>query len=100
MEQPTEVVIFTYPMVVGTDGVWVAGPTALRSGQFGWNCLVSRGVASGSILSFDIAWDDGMVGFYTDPSETNNPNPNATKILDSTKQLSLSTIKIQTNVAT
>eukprot|EP00542_Grammatophora_oceanica_P009312 CAMPEP_0194045284 /NCGR_PEP_ID=MMETSP0009_2-20130614/16644_1 /TAXON_ID=210454 /ORGANISM="Grammatophora oceanica, Strain CCMP 410" /LENGTH=1281 /DNA_ID=CAMNT_0038690103 /DNA_START=137 /DNA_END=3979 /DNA_ORIENTATION=+ len=59
--------------VRGTNGAFVAGPEALRPGPFGWNCLTMYSVKSGSTVSIQIVWDDGM-GFYADPNDTNNPN--------------------------
>jgi hypothetical protein len=51
--------------VDGTNGVLVAGPSELRPGPNGWNCLTVRGVASDQYVSIKVEWDDGM-GFQPD----------------------------------
>ena len=44
----------------GTNGQWVAGPSALRPGPFAWNCLTIDSVSSNLVIVIDISWDDGM----------------------------------------
>ena len=58
--------------VKGTNGAFVDGPAELEPGPFGWNCLASKNVASGSVLSVDIEWHPGM-GF-NNADERNHPD--------------------------
>jgi hypothetical protein len=53
----------------GTNGVLIAGPSGLRPGPFGWNCLTARGVQANRFVAVTISWDEGM-GFQanTNPS--------------------------------
>ena len=53
----------------GTGGQWLSGPSALRPGPFGWNCLTMIAVEPNRSITIDIKWGTGM-GFQ---SNTNPP---------------------------
>lgn len=44
----------------GTRGQMVKGPSGLRPGPNGWNCLTIRGVADGNYVTIQLKWDDGL----------------------------------------
>jgi len=44
----------------GTNGQWISGPSELRPGPNGWNCLTIRRVSSRKIITIQIEWDQGM----------------------------------------
>ena len=49
---------------IGTSGNFISGPSSLRPGQFGWNCLTIENVNTGKHVIIKIAWD----GLGTDSS--------------------------------
>jgi hypothetical protein len=56
----------------GTNGVLIAGPSGLRPGPFGWNCLTARGVQANRFVAVTISWDEGM-GFQANTSPSTLP---------------------------
>jgi len=44
----------------GTNGQWVAGPSELRPGPNGWNCLTIKEISLEKSITIQIEWDQGM----------------------------------------
>jgi hypothetical protein len=55
---------------VGTDRIFIPGPSSLRPTPFSWNCLTSIGIAPNKVIGITIRWDDGM-GFASNTSPLN-----------------------------
>ena len=66
----------------GTNGVYVAGPSAQRPGPFGWNCLTAQGVSASRVVAISIIWDDGM-GFQANTNPPKLPSQQTDCDLDS-----------------
>ena len=59
--------------ISGTSGLWLSGPSALRPGPFGWNCLTMNGVAPNRFITIDVKWGSGM-GFQSNTNPPTLPN--------------------------
>jgi Hint module len=55
----------TFDPLVGTNGLFISGPSSLRPTPFSWNCLTSSGIAPNKVIGITIQWGDGM-GFAPD----------------------------------
>ena len=60
----------------GTLGFFASGPSNLRPGPNGWNCLSMRNVEAGKFVTIQVRWDDGM-GFDSQVSPSRLPSQQA-----------------------